>query len=82
MPLCLGKYEQSCTRPLKVLHKCCNTDVLGVLLIYPHSASGTVQPQDRSYISVKPLSAVLQHINVLHFAVRQNTSSCGSIKGE
>ena len=31
-----GGYEQCCTRLLKVLHKCCNTDVLGVLLIYPH----------------------------------------------
>ena len=58
MLLCLGKYEQSCTRPLKVLHKCCNTDVLGVLLIYPHSPSGAVHLQNRAYISVKLLSAV------------------------
>ena len=39
-------------------------DMLGVLLIYLHSPSGAVRPRDRAYISVKPLAAVLQSINV------------------
>ena len=38
--------------------------MLGVFLIYPHSPSGTAHPRDRAYISVKPLAAVLQPINV------------------
>ena len=56
MLLATGSYEQCCTRLMKVLHKCCNTDMLGVLLIYPHS------PKDahHAYISVKPLTAMLQ----------------------
>ena len=49
-----------------MLHKHCNTDMLGVLLIYPHSPSGTARTWDRAYISVKPLAAVLQPINTLH----------------
>ena len=48
-----------------MLHKCCNTDVLGVLLIYPHSPSGATHPRDRAYISVKPLAAVLQPYSIL-----------------
>ena len=44
--LCLGSYEQCCTQLLKVLHTCCNTDVLGVLLIYPPSPLGTVHIQE------------------------------------
>ena len=41
-------------------HKHCNTDVLGVLLIYPHSPSGAARSWDRAYnISVNPLAAVL-----------------------
>ena len=47
-----------------MLHKRCNTDMLGVLLIYQHSPSGAVRPRDCAYISVKPLTAVLQPINV------------------
>ena len=47
-----------------MLHKCCNTDVLGVLLIYLHSPLGTVRFRDCVYISVKPLATVLQPINV------------------
>ena len=39
--------------------------MLGVLLVYPHSPSGTARPWDRAYISVKPLTAVLQPINVI-----------------
>ena len=39
--LCLGGYEQGCIQLLKVLHKCCNMDMLRVLLIYPLSPSGT-----------------------------------------
>ena len=61
---CLTIYKQCSTWLLKVLHKCCNTDVLGVLLIYLHSPSGTACPLDRVYISIKPLAAVLQPINV------------------
>ena len=62
--LCLASYEHRSTRLLKMLHKHCNTDVLGVLLIYPHSPSGAARPRDHAYISVKPLTAVLQPINV------------------
>ena len=40
MLLCLGSYKEHCTQLLKVLHKCCNMDVLIVLLIYPHSPLG------------------------------------------
>ena len=47
-----------------MLHKRCNTDMLGVLLIYPHSPSGAVHPRDHAYISVKTPAAVLQPINV------------------
>ena len=64
MLLCLASYEQCSARLLKVLHKGCNTDVLGILLIYPHSPSGAARPYDRAYISVKPLAAVLQPINI------------------
>ena len=49
---------------LKMLHKRCNTDVLGILLIYQHSLLGAGHPRDRVYISVKPLAAMLQPINV------------------
>ena len=49
---------------MKVLHKCCNADVLRVLLIYPHSPLGTAGPRDHVYISVEPLAAVLQYNNV------------------
>ena len=48
----------------KVLHKDCDTDMLWVLLIYPHSPSGTACPWDHANISVKPIAAVLQPINV------------------
>ena len=47
-----------------MLHKRCNTDVLGVLLLYPHSPLSTARPWDRVYISVKPLTAMLQSIIV------------------
>ena len=49
-----------------MLYKRCNTDVLGVLLIYPHSPPGAARPQDCAYVSVKPLAAVLQPISVVH----------------
>ena len=49
MLLCLASYEQCSTGLLKVLHKGCNMEVLWVLLIYPHSPSGTVHPQDHMY---------------------------------
>ena len=41
-----------------------NTDVLGVLLIYPYSLLGAVRPRDRAYISQKPLTTMLQPINI------------------
>ena len=55
-----GSYKQCCTRLIKVLHKFCNTDALKVLLIYQHSPLGAAHPWDLVYISVKPLTAVLQ----------------------
>ena len=60
MLICLASYS---TRLLKVLHKGCNMDILRILLIYLHSPLGTVCPRDHVYISVKPLTAVLQPIN-------------------
>ena len=60
MLLCLASYEQCNTQLLKVLHKCCNKDVFGVLLIYPYSQSGV--HWDGAYILVKPLAVVLQYI--------------------
>ena len=55
-----------------MLYKRCNTDMLGVLLIYSHSPLGTAHPRDRAYISVKPLAAVLQPINVsCHYMLNQ-----------
>ena len=68
--LCLDSYEQRSTQLLKMLHKCCNTDVLGVLLIYLHSPSGLC-----IYISVKPLAAVLQPINI-HTHTHTHTHTC------
>ena len=50
-----GSYEQCCTLLMKVLHKYCNMDMLGILLIYPHSTSGTARPWDCVYISVNLL---------------------------
>ena len=50
--LYLTCYEQCSTRLVKMLHKCYNMDMLGVLLIYPHSPSGTVRPRDRAYIRI------------------------------
>ena len=47
---------------IEKLYKHCNTDILRVLLIYSHSPSGAARPRDRVYISVKPLTAVLQPI--------------------
>ena len=48
--LCLASYEQCSTRLLKMLHKHCNTDMLGVLLIYPHSPLGAACLWDCAYI--------------------------------
>ena len=39
-------------------------DIFGVLLIYQHSPSGAARPRDCVYISVKPLAAMLEPINV------------------
>ena len=38
-----SNYKQYCTQLMKVLHKFCNTDMLGVLLIYPHSPLGLLR---------------------------------------
>ena len=38
--------------------------MLGVLLIYLHDPEGAVHPQDCANISIKPLTVVLQPINV------------------
>ena len=46
MLLCLCSYKQCCTQLLQVLHNCCNTDVLGVLLIYLHSPLGAARPRE------------------------------------
>ena len=71
---CVASYLQCCCALLvmsnavhnywKVLHKDCNTDMLGVLLIYLHSPSGTACPRDCAYISVKHLATMLQPIIV------------------
>ena len=48
-----------------MLHKRCNTDMLGVLLIYNiRTLPWALRPRDRAYISVKPLTAMLQPINI------------------
>ena len=52
MLLGLASYKQCSTQLLKMLHKRCNMDVHGVLLIYPHSPSGAARPRDRAYIQV------------------------------
>ena len=49
---------------IEMLHKHYNTDIFGVLLIYLHSPSGAARRRDCAYISVKPLAAMLQCINV------------------
>ena len=54
--LCLASHEQCSTWWLKVLHKHCNMDVLGVLPICPHSPSGAACPQDHW---VKTLAAYI-----------------------
>ena len=43
-------------------------DVLGIFLIYLHSPSDVVRPRDCAYIiiSVNPLAAMLQPINMIH----------------
>ena len=47
--------SSGCTQLLKALHKCYNTDVLGVLLIYPHSPSSAARPRESCmYISQTP----------------------------
>ena len=64
MLLFLNSYEQCSTQTIENVHERCNTDMLRVLLIYLQTPSGAVCPWDRAYISVKPLAAVLQPINV------------------
>ena len=53
--LCLSSYKQCCTRLLKVSHKCCNMNMLRILLIYPHSPSGALCPQDWAYIYISQI---------------------------
>ena len=71
--LCLASYKQCSTQLLKMLHTRCNTDMLRVLLIYPHPPLGAVCLRDRVYISVKLLAAVLQPINVYSMDTQQST---------
>ena len=53
---------KSGTGGLEVLHKYYNTDVLGVLLIYPHSPSGAVRPRESCvYISQTPRGRVITY---------------------
>ena len=61
---------------LKMLHNRCNTAVLGVLLIYPHSPSGAVRPRELCvYISQAPRG----HVTIYYYASlcshSNNTSS-------
>ena len=53
--------------------------MLGVLLIYLHSPSGAAHPRDHAYISVKPLPAVLQPINVMYCVIVIIQSVCGIV---
>ena len=62
--LCLASYKQCSTRLLKVLHKGCDTDVLGILLIYPYLPLGAARHHDCAYILVTPLTAVFRPINI------------------
>ena len=50
---------KSGTEGLEVLHKCYNMDVLGVLLIYPHSPSGA--RESCVYISQTPRGRVITY---------------------
>ena len=43
----------------------CNTDMLEVLLIYPHNPEGAQCPRESADISVTPLAAKLQPINIV-----------------
>ena len=56
-----------------MLHKRCNTDMLGVLLICLYSPLGAARSRDHVYISVKPLVAVLQPINVPYIHTNTHT---------
>ena len=84
MLLCLDSYEQRCSQLLKVLHKCCDMDVIGIILIYPHSPWALHTLRSCAYISPKPLAAVLQYINVKHetkyylYVIRYDKSSLNS----
>ena len=71
-----GSYEQCCTQLMKVLHKFCNTDMLGVLLIYPYFPSGAVRPWDHVYILVKPLAAMLQYIVYTSYTKTSHQIKC------
>ena len=53
-----SEHYTSSTRGLEVLYKCYNTDVLGILLIYPHSPSGAVM---HIYISQTPRGRVITY---------------------
>ena len=55
---CLGGYKQCCTQ-LKMLHKCSNTDVLRVSLIYPHSPLGAAYPRESCVYISQTLAAML-----------------------
>ena len=57
-----SEHYTSGTVGLEVLHKCYNTDVLGVLLIYPHYPSGAARPWESwVYISQTPRGRVITY---------------------
>ena len=65
--LCLGSYEQCHTQSLKVFHKCCNMNMLRVLLIYLHSPSVLHTLENRLYINQTPhccVTIINIHMNV------------------
>ena len=62
--LCLGSYEQCCTQLLKVLYKCCNTDVVRVYWYICTLPWALHALESHAYILVKPLATMLQYNNV------------------
>ena len=66
--LCLGGYEQRCTELLKVLHKCCKTDILRSTLSLGHCApSGAM----RIYQS-NPSLLCYNILILLYFTINNN----------
>ena len=53
---------------LKVLHKCCNNDMLGILLIFPYSLLGTVHPLGVVHIHQSAIVAIYQCTEIGYYA--------------